>query len=156
MAVLPLPKGHQIPGGCVIPVSKLYSVEDLISSIAIIAQSDKVKYSWLNNTITDAWVCTAAKDPDKLVTHAISCSALNSWMPDGQDPWLKQTLELASQMDIVMDRWMHMFLSVIHQMFIHHLLSTAANTPVMVWKYQQFAEDAYNDFTATSPATQKA
>ena len=43
---------------------------------------------------------------------------------------------------------MHMFLSVQHQMFLHHLLLTAANTPVMIWKYRHFAQDAYTAFTA--------
>ena len=83
MAALPLPEGHKIPAGCMIPVIGLSSVDDLISSIATITQLNKAKYSWLNNTITDAWVCAAARNPDDLVTHAISCSALNSLMTSG-------------------------------------------------------------------------
>ena len=89
MAALPLPEGHKIPGGCMIPVVGLHSVDDLISSIATITQSNKAKYGWLDNTITDAWVHAAARNPDGLVTHAISCSALNSPMTSEQDPWLQ-------------------------------------------------------------------
>jgi hypothetical protein len=100
-------------------------------------QSNTTKYGWLNNTITDAWVHAAAQNPDDLATHAISCSALNSVMTTREVPWLQHTLELALQQDIIVDRWMHMFL-VQHQMFIYHLLLTAANTPVMIWKYQCF------------------
>jgi hypothetical protein len=72
-----------------IPVVGLHLVDDLILSITTITQSNKAKYGWLDNTITDAQVHAAARIPDGLLTHAISCSALNSLMTSEQDPWLQ-------------------------------------------------------------------
>ena len=89
MAALLLPEGHEVPAGCVIPVIGLSLADDLISSIATITQLNTAKYSWLNNTITDAWVCATAQNPDDLATHAISCSALNSMMTSRKAPWLQ-------------------------------------------------------------------
>ena len=152
-AALPLPEGHGIPAGGLIPIEGLQSAQQLTAKLSAMTRKPAASFACMINDVTDVWVRTVFLRPEEMATHAIACTALAareqlaSESPAPQS-WLAEMTEQALVAEIVRNRWVAPIMSTVHQMFVQHFLSSDSNSEAMCKKFRRFVEDAILDMRA--------